>query len=136
MTKSLAKGEKKLFIGLWLVIAVIVTLWKFWPTATRRQAELPKAVVARELATIVSHATVVASSTSDFSLKLSLVPEYTAKLSGEKRRLWLRYRFMKDERPLFDGEVETVLDPSENQTSLMLPNPLQARPTHIFVLTQ
>ncbi len=125
--------ERTLFATLWILIAISVCIWHFWPREQEALTETPRVTLKQDLNTWFTEGRIVKATLSQFHIELSVRPEYLKRLNGEDKRVTLGYRLLRGNSLLIDGRAECRINPSRSLAQLVLENPERMSPNEIVL---
>jgi len=133
-SKIPSTGEKTLFLSLWGIIILVVSMWWLWPQPVSNTISSPEIELARNITPIFSTAQVTPSATlADFRVTLRLSEEYLKDLQGESKQLELGVRLLSEQSVLEETKVFCLLTPGEPLTHLSIPNPQRFHPKRLLL---
>jgi len=132
--KLLPEPQRKLFYGIWTLVALGAALWSV-PSPDRWSKDrlgAPKVVVGPELQTMFVSGVVIEHASESFLLQMKLKPEYVSTIPTQGREFALGYQYRKAGSVLRHGHLPLRV-PADARVQFHLPNPERNHPTEILL---
>jgi hypothetical protein len=129
----LKKNEKPLFISLWVILFLGVSLWYFRPQPETEIKGVPTMTLRPELGTWFSGGRITKSTGSQFHVELLIRPEYLLQLHGETRRILLGYQLLRGDSLLADRLTSCQIHSPVSMSEITLENPERVSPNEIVL---
>ncbi len=126
-------AEKALFLTLWSIIIIGISIWVFWPKASERVIPTPELELGKNVSPIFGSAFVTPTPNAEYHVTLHLLPEYLTELGKEEKELELGVRFLGDTSVIEETKVYTRLRADEPIANIVIPNPKHYHPKRLLL---